>query len=179
MEHNDFELVIGCMKAGKSKYLIDCFVGNETIEAYKPSTDTRNPHFITSRAYEGYEEMKIPCKQVSSLHDVYPVQPIVIVDEFQFFNAEELKDFVKRCKEEHRRLVLAGLDLLADGTEWSSYTAVKPMADKITKLRASCSICCKPAEYSQKITGEKGLQVEIEGEATYEPRCKEHYEFSI
>ena len=175
MERPNFELVVGCMKAGKSKYLIDCYVGSEIVEAYKPVLDTRNPDAIISRSYAGNTDMQIPCQQVSSLYDINPTQPIVIVDEFQFFNAEELKDFVLKCKQRHHKLVMAGLDLLADGTEWSSYTAIKPMADKITKLRAKCSICGEPAEFSQRITGDKDLQIQIEGQAAYEPRCGKHF----
>lgn len=178
MERYDFELVVDCMKAGKSKYLIDCFVGNETMEAYKPALDTRNPDAIISRSYAGNTDMQIPCQQVSSLYDINPTQPIVLVDEFQFFNVEELKDFVLRCKHRHHKLVMAGLDLLADGSEWSAYTELKPMADKITKLRAKCSICCKPAEYSQRITGDRDLQIQLEGQATYEPRCEKHFDRS-
>ena len=178
MERYDFELITGCMRAGKSKYLIDCYVGSEIIEAYKPALDTTNPNFITSRAYVDMPDMRIPCQQVSSLYDVNPTQPIVLVDEFQFFNAEELRDFVLKCKHRHHRLVMAGLDLVADGTEWSAYTELKPMADKITKLRAKCSICCKPAEYSQRITGDRDLQIQLEGQATYEPRCEKHFDRS-
>lgn len=172
MERYDFELIIGCMKAGKSKHLIDCFAGNKEVEAYKPLIDTRNPDFIVSRAYT---DKRIPCKQVSSLHDINPTQPIILIDEFQFFNVEELKDFVLKCKQRHHKLVMAGLDLLADGSEWSAYTEIKPMADKITKLRAKCSICGEPAEYSQRITGNRDLQIQIEGQATYEPRCEKHF----
>ena len=172
MEKEYFELIVGCMKAGKSKYLIDCFAENETVEAYKPSIDTRNPDFIVSRAYA---DKRIPCKQVSSLYNINPTKPIVLVDEFQFFNVEELKDFVVKCKQRHHKLIMAGLDLLADGSEWSAYTELKPMADKIIKLRAKCSVCGKPAEFSTLTSGDKNKKIQIEGEATYERRCKNHY----
>ena len=175
MEMCDFELIVGPMKSGKSKYLIDCFAGNKTVEAYKPSIDTRNQDFIVSRAYV---DKQIPCKQVSSLYNINPTQPIVLVDEFQFFNIEELKDFVLKCKQRHHKLIMAGLDLLADGSEWSAYTELKPMANKITKLRAKCSVCGEPAEFSALISGDKNKKIQIEGEATYEPRCKNHFDKS-
>jgi thymidine kinase len=114
------------------------------------------------------------CTQICHLSEIKPQKSIIIIDEFQFFNAEELKDFVLKCKQKPIELIMSGLDLLADRTEWTSYTAIKSLCDKLIKLRAICTICGEPAEFSTLISGDKNKKIQIEGEATYEPRCKKH-----
>lgn len=172
MENNIYvELITGCMKAGKSKYLIDNYA-NEDIEAYKPVIDTRNSDII-SRAY-GTSKV-IPCTKISSLKEVKNEKSIVIIDEYQFFDTEELKEFVKKSKQQHKKIVLAGLDLLASGEEWLNYTWLKSLADKQIKLTAKCDVCGKKAEYTELVNGDKNKKIQIEGEAIYEARCKKHF----
>lgn len=170
---NEFVLVTGCMFAGKSKFLIENFHNNPNVEAFSPSIDTRDTN-IKSRAYP---EKNIPCTKVSTLKEINPTKKTVLIDEFQFFSPEDLKDFVTKCKEQNRRLVMAGLDLLANKKEWASYTAVKDLCDKEIKLKAKCSKCGKPASFTSLINGKKDISIQIEGEdVRYEPRCRSHYE---
>jgi len=171
MLESEFILVSGCMQSGKSKFIIENYADKD-IECFKPDVDTRDGAVIKSRAYE----KTIPCTMISSLRKVQPNKPIVILDEMQFFNAEELKDFVVKCKAEHRQLVAVGLDLLANKKEWGTYTAVKELCDVEIKLKAKCSVCKQPAGYTALISGDKHKAIQIEGEAKYSPRCLNHWE---
>lgn len=171
MEKEEFILVSGPMMASKSKYLIDNYYGKD-IEAYKPDIDNRDGNFIKSR---NYIDKKIPCTRVSKLAGIQVQKPIVIIDEHQFFETEDLKNFVLKCKKEHKKIVLAGLDRLASGEYWTNYTEMKKLCDKEIKLKARCSVCNKPAEYTKMTAGDPTKAVQIEGEAKYEPMCKEHY----
>ena len=167
-----FTLIVGPMKSGKTRYIIDNYYEKrDLVEIYKPSIDKRDIGIIRSRAYD---DKIMNCTQICNLSEIKPQKSIIIIDEFQFFNAEELKDFVLKCKQEPIELIMSGLDLLADRTEWTSYTAIKSLCDKLIKLRAICTICGEPAEFSTLISGDKNKKIQIEGEATYEPRCKKH-----
>ena len=167
---SEFILITGCMFAGKSKYLIENY-GDKDVEAYKPSTDTRDIGAIKSRDLT----KTIPCRSVATLTTIELKKQTILIDEFQFFNSEELKDFVIKCKREHRTIVMAGLNLLANGEEWSSYTAVRPMCDKLILLRAKCSVCGEPADFTELVKGQKDQKIQIEGKAIYEPRCSKHF----
>lgn len=168
----EFLLVTGPMFAGKSKYLIENYYDNPDVDAFSPLLDTRDAE-IVSRAYS---DKKIPCTKVSTLKQAHPKKNIVLVDEYQFFSPEDLKDFVIKCEEEHKKIVMAGLDFLADKKEWAGYTAVKDLCTAEIKLKAKCSICKKPASFTSLINGKKGVSIQIESDnIKYEPRCEEHY----
>ena len=171
MLESEFILIVGPMCSKKSGFIIENYADKD-IECFKPDVDTRDGAVIKSRAYK----RTIPCTMVSSLRKVQPTKPIVILDEMQFFNAEELKDFVMKCKAEHRQLVAVGLDRLANKNEWGTYTAVKELCDVEIKLKAKCDICKQPAGYTALISGNKQKAIQIEGEATYSPRCFFHME---
>lgn len=172
MENEDFILVASCMFSGKSKYLIDNYYGKD-VEAYKPDIDTRDGNVIKSRAYD---DKVIPCKRVSVLKDISPKKSTIIIDEAQFFAPKDLKDFVIKCKKEHKKLVVAGLDLLASGKEWETYTEIKKMCDKEIKLTAKCNVCGKPATFTQMVSGDKTKAIQIEGNnIKYEARCLQHF----
>lgn len=171
--NNEFTLVVGPMFAGKSKYLIENYYDNQDVQAFSPTLDTRDAQ-ITSRAYP---DKKIPCTKISRPSEMLESKAnIIIADEYQFLGpVEELVDIIQTLKSQHKTIVMAGLDLLANGEEWSNYTVLKEICDKEIKLRAKCSKCKKPARFTAMISGNKDKKVQIEGEATYEPRCKEHY----
>ena len=92
----EFLLVTGPMFAGKSKYLIENYYDNPDVDAFSPLLDTRDAE-IVSRAYS---DKKIPCTKVSTLKQAHPKKNIVLVDEYQFFSPEDLKDFVIKSVEE-------------------------------------------------------------------------------
>lgn len=173
-----FELVTGPMFAGKSKYLIqkieEAKRQGETVSVFSPTVDVRDTT-IKSRAYP---DKKIPCTKISNPMDMTKSDSsIVVLDEFQFCGTPELlTDAVKELKKQHKKIIMAGLDLTAKRIEWENYTAMKKIADKKTKLTARCQICNRPAKFTKMVSGDSNKLVQIEGtDATYEPRCSCHY----
>ena len=171
LELKDLTLVTGCMFAGKSKFLIDNFE-NKDVQAIQPTINTRDDG-IRSR---DYKDRSIPTQKVDSLSDVELKKDVILVDEFQFFKTKELRDFVRKCKDEHRKCVMAGLNYYANGNKWEAYNELESLADEIITLSAKCSKCGEQAQYTQQLSGltESGLAIEGEG-VTYEPRCKKHW----
>lgn len=167
--NNKFTLITGCMFAGKSKKIIEMSDGID-FEAFSPTVDTRD-NCIRSRALK----KTIPCKKVSRASEIESKAQTIIIDEYQFLPLEDLIDFVREAKKEHN-IIMAGLDLLADQTPWANYEPMSYICDEEIKLKATCSVCGEhTAKYSKKISGTQGKNIDIEGQATYEPRCRNCY----
>jgi thymidine kinase len=177
MEKGEIILVHGCMKSGKSKHLIENLQQpeNKDHEAFKPEIDTRDGDFIRSRAFKGIE---IPCKRIGDPRlSLDSTKKIIAFEEFQFFQAEQLIEVVLELKERGKKVFLVGLDLLATGAEWETYTKIRPLADKNIHLKAKCHKCGEPAEFTALLQGAIGEDVQIESSKTvYEPCCREHFE---
>ncbi len=170
----EFVLITGPMFAGKSKTLIDLFYEDKNIEAFSPNIDTRTQEIVS----RDYKDKSIRCKKISSpLEIINSKANIVVIDEFQFLGPVELLvDAVNELKKQRKTIIMAGLDLLANGAEWKNYTVLKELCDKEVKLTAKCSCCGKPAKFTKMISGDNKKSVQIESdEIKYEPRCKEHF----
>ena len=173
-KQGDFVIITGPMFAGKSKLLIDLFYKQENVCAYGSVINTRD-NSIKSR---DYKDKEIHCQKIANPLDILKCdKEIVIIDEFQFLGpVESLKDIVNTLKEKKKIIIMAGLDLLANGAEWENYTVLKKICDKEIKLKAKCSICDKPASYTQMIAGDKKKDIQVESEnVQYTPRCYEHF----
>lgn len=172
----DFTLVVGPMYAGKSSELIQRFYGNEDIEAFKPQLDTRDGAVIKSR---NHPKLTIPCTMISNPMDMTKSEErIILVEEFQFFQVDLLKDAVRELRKQHKIIVMAGLNLDSNKREWDSYTAMSEMCDREVVLKATCDVCGKhTAKYTKKLSGSVDKAVEIEGNGTrYSPRCNNCWE---
>ena len=127
-KQGDFVIITGPMFAGKSKLLIDLFYKQENVCAYGSVINTRD-NSIKSR---DYKDKEIPCQKIANPLDILKCdKEIVIIDEFQFLGpVESLKDIVNTLKEKKKIIIMAGLDLLANGAEWENYTVLKKICDK-------------------------------------------------
>lgn len=175
MENNEFILIVGPMCSSKSKYLIDNYYGIEDVEAFSPTIDTRDA-VITSRAYS---DKHIPCTKITQPTEMLKSKAkTIIADEYQFLGTPEtLTDTVIELKRQNKKIVFAGLDTKHDKTLWANYQAMRELCNREIQLRATCGVCGKhTARFTKKLTGSIGKSVEIEGEATYSPRCFFHME---
>ena len=128
----EFVLITGPMFAGKSKTLIDLFYEDKNIEAFSPNIDTRTQEIVS----RDYKDKSIRCKKISSpLEIINSKANIVVIDEFQFLGPVELLvDAVNELKKQRKTIIMAGLDLLANGAEWKNYTVLKELCDKEVKV---------------------------------------------
>lgn len=177
-------LYCGPMYSGKSKDLIQKYTTDkDTKIAIKPKTDTRNGNVIHTR----YNDKKIPCIVLDNI-DVsnFRFFKNIYIDEYQFFQSEQLLDLINFCKLTNKNLFIYGLDLTFEKKEWASFTAIKDKVDRVERLTAECTVdgCHEDAIYSCRVYENQLANIskaiiEIEGlnqNYKYEPRCRKHFE---
>lgn len=167
------KLVVGPMFSKKSFTLINDYLQDKgTKEVFKSGLDTREIGFVKSRAITE----TVPCKTVKDIKEVLNSKAEhIYIDEYQFCQAEQLLDVIKGCKEKNKKLSMYGLDYLANGEEWASYTAIKNKVDQEVRLTARCEICGEPATKTMLESLSKDL-IQIESELTkYYPVCEKHF----
>lgn len=167
-----FEMIIGCMSAGKSSELI------RRIErarlAYLPTiifrsaTDTRSkPNHVESR--NGLASQAIV---VDSARDMlkYSTQAVVIgIDECQFFD-EDLVDVVQLLLRQKKKVIASGLDLDYRGKPFGSVPYLLALADRVDKLLAVCRKCGSDFACRTQRVVQSSEQILV-GDSQYEARC--------
>jgi thymidine kinase len=167
-----FEMIVGCMSAGKSSELI------RRIErarlAYlptiivRPATDTRSrPNLVESR--NGLASQAIV---VDSPRDIlkYSSQAVVIgIDESQFFT-DDLIDVVLNLLRQKKKLIASGLDLDYRGKPFGVVPHMLALADRVDKLLAVCRKCGSDFACRTQRLVHSSEQILV-GDAQYEARC--------
>jgi thymidine kinase len=174
------EIVIGPMFSGKTSYVYSLVkryrsVGVSVV-VIKPDSDNRYsilPEIVT------HDGIRFECvstnKNLMELDHQFTSAKVIAIEEAQFFDDLEL--FV-RCMVENfnKNVIIVGLDGDYNRKPFGQILQCIPIADKVTKLNALCSICCDgtPALFSHRKNDETG-QVLIGGSDKYEPLCRKCY----
>ena len=167
-----FEMIIGCMSAGKSSELI------RRVErarlAYlptiilRPATDTRSkPNHVESR--NGLASHAIV---VDSAKDIlkYSSHAVVIgIDESQFFG-DDLIDVVQALLRQRKKIIASGLDLDYRGLPFGVVPHLLALADRVDKLLAVCRKCGSDFACRTQRTVQSNEQILV-GDSEYEARC--------
>lgn len=171
------EVIAGCMFSGKSTELIRRIrreqIAKRDVIVFKPSIDDR----YDKEAVASHNGLRLPCTTAKTVDDMRfhltgYTPDVVGIDEAQFFG-EELVAFVQGLSRRGCRIVLAGLDLDAEGVPFGPMPFLLAEADDVTKLTAVCTVCGEPATRSKHM---KGLTSQIEvGAHQYEARCRRHW----
>jgi thymidine kinase len=103
----------------------------------------------------------------------------LFVDEVQFFDASAMHALCSTWKK-MVDITLVGLTYRADGERFATMAALLPLADRVTELRGSCTICGAPAERSQWLgpaeePASDWNRGRVGGVGLYEPRCLAHW----
>lgn len=167
-----FEVIIGCMSAGKSSELIRRIerarLAYLPTIIFRPATDTRSrPDHVESR--NGLTSRAIV---VDSAKDVlkYSTQAVVIgLDECQFFDAGII-EVVQTLLRQRKKIVAAGLDLDYRGIPFGVMPHLMALADRVDKLMAVCRKCGSDfAARTQRLV-QSSEQILV-GDDQYEARC--------
>lgn len=172
-----FEMIVGCMSAGKSSELI------RRIErarlAYlptiivRPATDTRSkPNLVESR--NGLASQAIV---VDAPKDIlkYSSQAVVIgIDECQFFS-DDVIEIVHTLLRQKKKLIASGLDLDYRGKPFGPVPHLLALADRIDKLLAVCRKCGSDFACRTQRLVHSSEQILV-GDAQYEARCLHCFE---
>lgn len=167
-----FEIIIGCMSAGKSSELIRRIerarLAYLPTVIFRPSMDTRSePDLIESR--NGLQSQAIV---IDSPKDMlkYASQAVVIgIDEVQFFN-KDIVDVILTFLRQRKKIIASGLDLDYRGKPFGVVPELLAIADRVDKLMAVCRKCGSDFACRTQRTVQSSEQILV-GDQEYEARC--------
>ncbi len=179
--------ITGCMRAGKTSYLIQMVTTRETyggqkVQVFTPKVDTRSG-LGRIVAQDGFS---FPAQTVSHSSEILalvePDTDLVAIDEAQFFDP----GLVAACQElmQQREVIVACLSTDFRGEPFGPMPMLLAIATKIRTLTAICAVCGEDAYRTQRlvngepahyddplvIVGDFGKGVE-----RYEARCLLHH----
>ena len=99
---------------------------------------------------------------------------VIGVDEAQFFD-ETLIHVCRKMANGGKQVIVAGLDKDYLARPFGCLPQLMVEAEEVTKLLSICMKCGSPANFSQRITSDKG-QVVVGETDKYEARCRRCYE---
>jgi thymidine kinase len=167
-----FEMIVGCMSAGKSSELI------RRIErarlAYlptiivRPATDTRSkPNCVESR--NGLASQAIVVESADEILKYSSHAVVIGLDECQFFE-DDIVDVVQSLLRQKKKIIASGLDLDYRGKPFGPVPILLAMADRVDKLLAVCRKCGSDfACRTQRLV--QSQETILVGDAQYEARC--------
>jgi thymidine kinase len=177
----NIELIIGPMYAGKSTELL------KEIHKYKflnkkllIINHTINKRYGTDKIIT---HDQISCKDSISLEkivDIYDLPnfeeaDIIIIEEVQFFN-DAYEEIQKLADIYHKKIICAGLSGDFRKKSFGDVCKLIPIADKITHLRAMCSICRDgtPASFTKRCTSSQETEL-VGANDIYKAVCRYHH----
>ena len=118
--------------------------------------------------------MRIASENVASsrelLERVDPATQVVGIDEGQFFDLE-LPMVCNALADQHRRVIVAGLDQDYLGKPFEPMPTLLAIAEYITKTHAVCVVCGEPANHTQRLVQSRE-RVLVGAQNAYEARCR-------
>lgn len=178
------ELIIGPMYAGKSTELL------KHIHKYKFLN--KNMLIINHKINQRYGTDKIvthdkvsfnDCINLENLAEVFNEEnlenfknsDIIIIEEVQFFK-DAFKQILRFADIFNKKVICAGLSGDYKRENFGDIYKLIPIADKITHLRAMCSICKDgtPGPFTKRFTNDKEKQI-VGSNEMYKAVCRYHY----
>lgn len=171
------ELICGPMFSGKTEELIRRLrraeIARQRVAIFKPKTDNRyEANHIVSHTQMKLEShiVEDPREILEHSYDAHAIG----IDEAQFFD-ERIIPICRKMANGGKRVIVAGLDRDYLCEPFGSMPHLLIEAEYVTKLLAICVQCGNPANFSQRISKDKG-QVVVGEKDKYEARCRKCYE---
>jgi thymidine kinase len=172
-----FEMIIGCMSAGKSSELIRrverARLAYLPTIIFRPAIDTRSkPNHVESR--NGLASYAVVVESAKEMLK-YSSQAVVIgLDECQFFDIEVI-DVIQILLRQRKKIIASGLDLDYRGKPFGPVPHMLAFADRVDKLLAVCRKCGSDFACRTQRTVQSSEQILV-GDAEYEARCIDCFE---
>lgn len=167
-----FEMLIGCMSAGKSSELIRrverARLAYLPTVIVRPALDTRSkPNLVESR--NGLNSQAIVVEKARDILK-YSSQAVVIgIDECQFFD-NDIIEVVQILLLQKKKVIASGLDLDYRGKPFGPVPHLLALADRIDKLLAVCRKCGSDFACRTQRLVQSNEQILV-GDLQYEARC--------
>lgn len=142
------------MFSGKTEELIRRIKNsNKSYKVFKPVTDTRNKQ----NKIESHSNIKIDATTIKNINEILVFKnkfDIIGIDEAQFFS-DDIIDVCNTIANSGSRVIVAGLDMDYSGKPFGPMPFLMAIAEKVTKVHATCSETGEPALYSFRKTNDK------------------------
>ena len=172
-----FEMIIGCMSAGKSSELIRRIerarLAYLPTIIFRPATDTRSkPDHVESR--NGLASHAIVVESAKDMLKYSSHAVVIGMDECQFFG-DDIIDVVLTLLRQRKKIIASGLDLDYRGKPFGPVPHLLALADRVDKLCAVCRKCGSDFASRTQRTVQSSEQILV-GDAEYEARCIDCFE---
>ncbi len=175
-QHGWIEVICGSMFSGKTEELIRRLkrveFAQQKLVLFKPAIDNRySEENVVS--HEGSSFVAVSVDSSADILKNWKKEPIVAIDEAQFFDA----GIVDVCNELAKlgvRVIIAGLDMDYLGKPFGPMPQLLCTAEYITKVHAICVSCGNLAQFSHRTT-EDSNQVLVGAVESYRPLCRACY----
>lgn len=176
----------GSMNASKSANLIMDWYGHKangkSVLAFKPTLDTRDYGYITSRAIE----TKIPANLIAPELDGLMLDMtktfmprIVFVDESQFLTTRQIEELVEIVDKLGVTVQAYGLMTDFKGELFEGSKRLVELSDVVERIRSECTECKNEglmnARLMDGVVQTSGETVVVGAEQTYKVLCRECY----
>jgi thymidine kinase len=176
------EVLTGSMFSGKTEELLRRLkrlnYSKTTFLLFKPSLDIRysETDVVT---HEGLSLLARPVSGALEILEYWMTKPsnVVAIDEAQFFDRGEktsLLEVTRQLSFRGVRVIIAGLDMNAEGAPFGLMPELMAIANEVIKLKACCAICGADASMSLHLR-KQSSNIELGGSESYEARCLEHW----
>ena len=171
------EIICGPMFSGKTeeliRRLIRAQIAKQNVTIFKPTLDDRySEDYIVSHNKRKIKSLTV--KNASEIKKYSKKSDVIGIDEAQFFDLD-LIDICKNLAKEGKRVVVAGLEKDFQALPFGPMPQLLADAEYVMKVNAICMQCGDPANFSQRISGEKN-QVVIGEIDKYEARCRKCFQ---
>lgn len=169
-------VICGCMFSGKTARLITHLeaarAAGRRVLACKHRLDTRyDPAHLAT--HDGHSFAAVPVANATEFLRVATCAAVVGIDEAQFFGGA-LVSACETLRESGIAVIVAGIDHDAWGRPFPPLPELCRRADEVEWFHAPCTVCGRPAPYSQRMVPVVNNQM-VGGPAEYEPRCSAHF----
>ena len=154
-------MIVGPVKAGKSKALIERATSDSTVKLFSSSLALEEGKLIRSRV--GTEIESTP---ISSLTEIIPYVrtgnfKTILVDEIQFINATiaSLDEVLREVDSMNIDLIVYGLDMDYKGLPFMTTLLCMSKADVVIKMNGICDKCGKPSLMSVRCRNGKPVNI--------------------
>ncbi|MBO6494988.1 MAG: thymidine kinase [Roseivirga sp.] len=170
------EVICGCMFSGKTEELIRrlrrATIAKQKVEIFKPAVDTR----YDDEDVVSHNKTAIRSTPVQFASDILLLagdSDVIGVDEAQFFD-EEVVDVCRKLANNGKRVIVAGLDMDANGKPFGPMPYLLAIAEFVTKLHAICAVSGSLASFSFKLTDSEKT-VELGEQDIYQARNRKYF----
>lgn len=168
------EVVCGPMFSGKTTEMIRrvqrAKIAKQPTVVLKPVIDVRSgPDETTTHDFKKINAKPVKAADLDTVRSLIGNAKVVGVDEIQFFPSEMIST-ISVLSSEGIRVIVSGLDMDSNGTEFSNTAVLCARAVKVDKLAAICMKCGKDATMSFRLRPSEEI-VMVGGKESYEARC--------